>query len=148
MLSRRTVLIAISTMMIARPTYASRQLPNVLAYRNPGCGCCENWAKLMERAGFPIKMIDDPDLAARRGTLGVPEQLAGCHLAQIGRYVIDGHVPVEDILRLLNEQPSAMGLAVPGMPLGSPGMETTSEPEKYEVFIFYADGKHKVFSRH
>jgi hypothetical protein len=115
---------------------------------NPGCQCCGNWANLMEQAGFMITMSDDPDLAARRKALGVPELLTGCHLAQIGRYIIEGHVPVDDILRLLDEQPDAMGLAVPGMPAGSPGMETESNAEKYSVLLFEADGTSKIYSQH
>ena len=127
---------------------AEAGLPKVVAYRNPGCGCCEKWAGLLEKAGFAVTMTEDPDLAARRKSLGIPELVVGCHLAQIGRYTIEGHVPVEDILRVLDEQPEAMGLAVPGMPAGSPGMETEGEADRYSVLIFNRDGTSKVYSQH
>src|SRR5215207_9947024 len=89
----------------------------------------------MKKAGFNITILDDPDLQARRTALGIPPSLAGCHLTQIESYVIEGHVPVDDILKLLSERPAARGLAVPGMPSGSPGMEG-GEAEKYDVLIF------------
>ena len=147
---RRLVLFALAGGLAvphARRVFAGAALPALVAYRNPGCGCCENWAKLMEAAGFKTTMLDDPDLAARRTSLGLPESLAGCHLAQIGPYVIEGHVPADDLLRLLRERPAAKGLAVPGMPSGSPGMEG-GEVEKYDVLIFQADGSSEVYSSH
>jgi len=96
---------------------------------------------------LPSKIADDPDLQARRTALGVPPSLAGCHLTQMDSYVIEGHVPVDDILKLLSERPAARGLAVPGMPSGSPGMEG-GEAEKYDVLIFSADGSSKIYSSH
>jgi hypothetical protein len=134
--------------LMAGVALSTPKLPDVMAFRNPGCGCCESWAKLMEKAGFKITMSDDPDLAGRRKGLGVPESFAGCHFAQLGSYIIEGHVPVDDILRLLDEQPNAMGLAVPGMPAGSPGMETGGEAERYSVLIFQPDGSSEVYSQH
>lgn len=152
LINRRTLLLAAASSGFAsagaRHAFARAELPTVAAYRNPGCGCCENWSNLLKAAGFKITMSDDPNLARRRQSLGIPESVAGCHLALIGRYMIEGHVPVEDIFRLLSEQPDAMGLAVPGMPSGSPGMETGGEVEKYSVLIFNADGTSKVYSQH
>lgn len=150
-LNRRGLLLGVAAVAVAATSHSAlsgTDLPSVVAFRNPGCGCCENWAKLMEKARFKITMSDDPDLVARHKSLGVPEALTGCHVSQIGRYIVEGHVPVEDILRLLHEQPDATGLAVPGMPLGSPGMETDAEPEKYAVLIFNRDGTSKVYSQH
>jgi hypothetical protein len=127
---------------------AQTELPAVLAFRNPGCACCEKWATLLENAGFKVSMTDDSDLPARRKALGVPESLAGCHVAQIGRYIIEGHVPVEDILRVLDQKPDVLGLAVPGMPAGSPGMETDGEVDRYSVLVFREDGSSEVYSQH
>jgi hypothetical protein len=149
-IDRRHVLLALAASLgaaDARRVFAGTALPAMAAYRNPGCGCCGNWAKLMKQAGFNITMLDDADLQARRTALGVPPSLAGCHLAQIESYIIEGHVPVEDILKLLRERPAARGLAVPGMPSGSPGMEG-GEAEKYDVLIFSADGGSKIYSSH
>jgi hypothetical protein len=150
-MDRRSLVLALLSAgcaLMAGLAKAAPKLPDVVAFRNPGCACCENWAKLMEKAGFKVKMSDDADLPARRKGLGIPASLAGCHIAQIEKYIIEGHAPVGDILRLLNERPSAMGLAVPGMPAGSPGMETGGEAEKYSVLLFQADGSSKVYSQH
>jgi hypothetical protein len=102
----------------------------------------------METAGFKVTLTEDPDLAAKQRTLGIPEALTGCHFARIGPYLITGHVPSEDVLRLLAESPEAKGLALPGMPLGSPGMETGGQPEKYSILLFKADGSSSVYSQH
>lgn len=123
-------------------------LPAVTAFRNPGCGCCEKWAENLTQAGFEITMTDDPALDARRAKLGVPAGIAGCHTAQVGDYIIEGHVPPEDILRLLAEKPEARGLAVPGMPMGSSGMDTDGPAEAYDVLVFMADGSSKLYARH
>lgn len=130
-----------------RTSIGAAAFPEVVAFRNPGCGCCELWVEHLKQAGFRVSMSDDPDLPARRRTLGMPETLAGCHLAEIGPYVIDGHVPAQDIVRLLDERPDALGLAVPGMPMGSPGMEG-GDAEPYVVLIVAKDGGSREFSRH
>jgi hypothetical protein len=114
---------------------AGDALPAVKAYRNPGCGCCEKWAGLMKAVGFSITMEDDDNLARRKTTLGVPENLAGCHTALIGNYVFEGHVPPADIVQFLSEKPDALGLSVPGMPMGSPGMEVDDQKDAYDVLL-------------
>ena len=93
-------------------------------------------------------MTDDPELDKRRAQAGVPAELAGCHTAFLGAYVIEGHVPSEDIVRLLKEKPQALGLAVAGMPMGSPGMETSGPKDTYDVMLFTADGKSMVYASH
>lgn len=131
------------------PSAAARAgLPELVAYRNPGCGCCMKWAFGLQADGFLVKMIDDADLALRRAEAGVPADLAGCHTAFLGNYIIEGHVPSEDIVRLLKEKTDALGLAVPGMPLGSPGMETSGKADTYDVIVFKADGSRAVFASH
>jgi hypothetical protein len=123
-------------------------LPEIIAYRNPGCGCCEKWAAGLQAAGFRITMTDDPDLDARRAQAGVPQQLAGCHTAFLASYVIEGHVPAADITRLLEEKPDALGLAVPGMPMGSPGMEMDGAKDAFDVMLFTRDGQSRVYASH
>ena len=124
---------------------ARTSLPQIAAYRNPGCGCCEMWVRLLRRAGFTATMSDDPDLASRQASLGVPEPLRGCHTAVLEQYVIEGHVPVSEILRLWKEQPVAKGLAVPGMPANSPGMESLGPSDRFDVLLFRADGSSEVY---
>ena len=125
---------------VVRAHAAAASLPKLVAYRNPGCGCCEMWVRHLRRAGFDASMSDDPDLASRQSSLGVPEALRGCHTAVLGQYVVEGHVPASDILRLWKEQPDVKGLAVPGMPADSPGMETLGPSDKFDVVLFRADG--------
>lgn len=146
-ISRRSVLVAVASFAVATPALAS-SYPSIAAYRNPGCGCCEKWAASLRQAGFTVTMEDDPALDERRAKLGVPADLAGCHSATRGEYVIEGHVPPEDIVSFLATKSEARGLAVPGMPMGSPGMESSEPAEAYDVFIFTADGKSEVYARH
>ena len=116
-------------------------------YRDPSCGCCENWAEIARKAGYQVNLQDDPDMAAVKRRLGVPAALASCHTAQVGNVVIEGHVPLEDVARLLRESPNGIrGIAVPGMPAGSPGMEMpdgTKEP--FQVIAFDGNGKSSIF---
>jgi len=146
-INRRNLLIGAASLALAMPALAANY-PPVAAYRNPGCGCCEKWAESLRQAGFTVTMEDDASLDERRAKLGVPANLAGCHSATIGDYVIEGHVPAEDIVTFLEKKPEARGLAVPGMPVGSPGMESSEPAESYDVFIFTADGKSEVYARH
>jgi hypothetical protein len=148
MTRRQTLGLATAVLASAATTTraANPALPAITAYRNPGCGCCEKWAAMLQQNGFPLTMKDDADLASRKTKAGVPEDLAGCHTAFIGDYVIEGHVPLVDIMRLVIEAPRIKGIAVPGMPMGSPGMETDQTPEHYDVVAFTADGKRDVFS--
>ena len=118
----------------------------ISAYRNPGCGCCEKWAELLTEAGFQVNMRDDADLDARRRAAGVPDDLAGCHTATVGDYVIEGHVPLAEIERLVTEKPAIRGIAVAGMPTGSPGMEMGTSRDAYDVVTFAPDGSRSIFA--
>ena len=120
----------------------------IKAYRNPGCGCCEKWAEQLKTAGFEVDMQDDPDLSARRSAAGVPDDLAGCHTALMGNYVIEGHVPLAEIEKLISEKPAIRGIAVPGMPTGSPGMEMGESRDAYDVIAFKADGSRSIFAKY
>ena len=120
-------------------------LPHAMVFRDPSCGCCHEWVEHLRANGFTATMRDTPRMAAIKARLGVPRALASCHTAEIGGYVIEGHVPADAIKRLLAEKPAARGLAVPGMPIGSPGMEGGT-PETYDVILF-GDGVERSYGR-
>jgi hypothetical protein len=134
-----------SALTFAGAATAKAALPAITTFRNPGCGCCEAWVDAMREAGFNVTMQDDEDLAARAKKLAIPEDLLGCHVAVVGDYILSGHVPPEDVQRMLAESPAIIGLAVPGMPVGSPGMEG-SPVEPYKVIAFAADGTQSVYA--
>lgn len=119
----------------------------LVVYRSPTCGCCTAWVEHMREAGFRVRVEDRTDLGPVKAEMGVPHDLASCHTARVGGYVVEGHVPASDVKRLLEEQPDVRGLAVPGMPVGSPGMEGP-RPERYEVVAFDGEGGREVFARH
>lgn len=115
-------------------------------YKDPNCGCCAGWIAHLRQHGFLARVTDTAELTAIKARLGVPDALRSCHTAQLDNYVIEGHVPAHAIKRLLTEKPDAMGLAVPGMPIGSPGMEGGA-PETYEVVLFGKTGE-RPFGRY
>jgi len=121
------------------PCSFAEALPMVTISKDPNCSCCTGWADHVRAAGFPVTIVAATDLKAIKTRLGVPEDLGGCHTAEVGGYVLEGHVPASAIQRLLRERPKATGLAVPGMPAGSPGMGGT--PEIYEVTLFRPNGQ-------
>lgn len=116
-----------------------RAAAGVLVHKDPSCGCCGAWAKHLGQAGFSVKVEEARDLNAIRNRLGVPLDLAACHTAEVGGYVVEGHVPAVAINRMLAERPEAAGIAVPGMPQGSPGM--SGKPQKYSVILFGPRGR-------
>lgn len=121
----------------------------VTMHKNPSCGCCTMWAEHMRSAGFTVVEKNVDDLAGVKDAAGVPKEMMSCHTAQVGGYFIEGHVPAADVRRLLKQKPEARGLAVPGMPLGSPGMEHPSgHVEPYRVLLVGKDGSTREFSRH
>lgn len=128
---------------------ASADEPTIQVYKTPTCGCCTKWIDSLRAAGFEVEATNMPDLSELKAANGVPPRLSSCHTALVEGYVIEGHVPAADLRRLLRERPAVAGLAVPGMPLGSPGMEhpDRSRHEAYEVISFGADGQ-RVFSTH
>lgn len=118
-------------------------------YKNEGCMCCTEWANYMEANGYDVTEQPIDNLSAFKFTNKVPNDMGSCHTAIIDGYVVEGHVPVEDINRLLKERPDAQGIAVPGMPSGSPGMENPNRPDDaYDVMIFQEDGSRKVYASH
>lgn len=123
--------------------------PTMVVHKSPTCGCCLAWADQMQAAGFEVELRDVDDVAPIKQALGVPASSASCHTAEVGGYFVEGHVPADDIRRLLEERPDARGLAVPGMPVGSPGMEVPSGARQpYEVLLVRRDGSTAVFARH
>jgi hypothetical protein len=116
-------------------------------YKSPYCGCCEKWVEHLQQAGFAVRTHDVNDVPAARQRLGMPERLGSCHTAKVAGYVVEGHVPAADIRRLLKEKPKAIGLAVPSMPPGSPGMESP-KPVPYNTLLVHAGGATTVFAKH
>ncbi len=116
-------------------------------YKSPHCGCCGKWVEHLRQAGFAVRTHDVNDVPAARQRLGMPERLGSCHTAKVAGYVVEGHVPAADIQRLLKEKPPALGLAVPSMPPGSPGMESP-KPMPYNTLLVQANGSTQVFAKH
>jgi hypothetical protein len=122
-------------------------LPRMRVSKDPNCGCCALWIEHVRAAGFGVEVVDTGDLAPIKQRLGIPAELAACHTAEIGGYAIEGHVPAAAIRRLLDERPAAQGLAVPGMPIGSPGMEVAGAPAEIYDVILFAAGRQQRFAR-
>jgi len=151
MLDRRrflTILGASGAILTTGHAFAEVTLPKVLVTKDPNCGCCGGWVDHIRAAGFPVEVVTTPQVNRVKVRLGVPDELGSCHTAEVGGYVIEGHVPADAIKRLLAEKPQAKGLAVPGMPLGSPGMEVAgAAPDTYKVVLFGPSG-HTTFAHY
>lgn len=131
-------------------TVPANKPPLLQVWKDPNCGCCGDWVKHLQTNGFLVQVIDTGNVAARK-RLGMPDALGSCHTARVGGYVIEGHVPAADLLRLLREKPDALGLAVPGMPIGSPGMdgpEYKGRRDPYDVLLVSRGGATRVFQSH
>ena len=136
---------ALSVVTAAAPTVTQPPKPTITVYKDPNCGCCRNWIEHLIKHGYRVDAKDSPDMAQIKTTLGVPGDLQSCHTAVVGGYLIEGHVPAADIDRLLATKPNVKGLAVPGMPMGSPGMEGSMK-QHYQVIAFDRTGKTRVFA--
>jgi hypothetical protein len=127
---------------------AGTEGPLVEVWKSPSCGCCKNWIAHMKAHGFRVRVHEVGNTAARE-RLGIPMPMGSCHTARVGGYAIEGHVPARDVLRLLKDKPDAIGLAVPGMPVGSPGMDGPGyggRRDPYDVLLVGRDGRGSVFS--
>lgn len=144
---RRRLIKTIASLALLSVAQAATAATMVVT-KNAACGCCREWIALMKQAGFTVYERDMDVLAPLTDKLGVPEKLRSCHVAQIGDYVTEGHVPAEDIKRLLKQKPKAIGLAVPGMVAGSPGMNHGGQPQRYNVILFDRQGRTSVFASH
>jgi hypothetical protein len=135
-LTRRTMVGGVSATAVGFSFGASAETPvTVKVWKDPNCGCCTGWAEHLGRNGFVVTVTDTAAMQEVKGRLGVPRELASCHTAEVGGYVIEGHVPAHAIKRLIAEKSAGRGIAVPGMPIGSPGMEGGT-PEIYDVILF------------
>lgn len=131
----------------APASHPAAPLPLITVYKDPDCGCCKAWVEYLRKHGYRVDAKDTRDMDAIKASVGVPRSLVSCHTALIGGYIIEGHVPADDIARLLKQKPKIAGLAVPGMPAGSPGMEG-APPVHYRVMAFTRSGKTSVFASH
>jgi len=149
-LRRRAALLALAAVpFVPAVARAQRVLPEVEVYKSPTCGCCKDWIRHLQANGFSVKATDVPDSRFMRARFGMPSKFASCHTALVGGYVIEGHVPAREIKRLLREKPTALGIAVPGMPVGSPGMdgpEYRGAADPYDVLLVQPDGRATVFA--
>jgi hypothetical protein len=150
---RRRALLGAAGLLTTTPSWLRAQERGpvfVEIWKSPTCGCCKEWVTHLEAAGFRVK-VHDVGNAAARTRLQVPEELGSCHTAWVGRYAIEGHVPAQDIRRLLAQAPDAIGLAAPGMPIGSPGMDGPAHGprrDRYDVLLIGRNGGTTVFSTH
>ena len=145
-MKRRPLLGVLAALPLVKslPAYAATR---VEVYKNPSCGCCTAWVDHLKAAGFAVRVTETDDAGSVRKRLGMPERLAGCHTAVVDGYALEGHVPAADVKRLLAlKPPQAVGLAVPGMPVGSPGMEYGHRKVPYEVILVDRRGRETVFA--
>ena len=149
-MKRRTILAAaagLSTLAVL-PTRAASSWPPVDVFKSATCGCCKAWVEHLKAAGFDVRVTDVDDTTAARKRLGMPDAFGSCHTGSVGGYVLEGHVPAADVKRLLAAKPQAVGLAVPGMPVGSPGMEVGTRRDPYDVLLVERNGRSTVFARY
>ena len=142
------LLLAVTSAAAPGPTTGSDpKKPTITVYKDPACGCCKSWIEHLTKHGYRVDAKDTPEMTEIKHTLGVPDALTACHTAVVNGYLIEGHVPAADIARLLKEKPKVAGLAVPGMPMGSPGMEGPRS-QHYQVLSFDKAGRTRIFASH
>ena len=115
-------------------------------YKDPNCGCCKAWVAHVQKAGFAVTVRDTADMESVKASFGVPAALQSCHTARVGSYTIEGHVPADLIQKLLSERPVARGLTVPGMPVGTPGMEMGARKDAYDILLIDKAGRTTVYA--
>lgn len=140
------LLLTVNVLTACSDSGNNSQAQLITVYKSPTCGCCEKWISHLEANGFRVTAYDTNDMDSIKQQQGVPAQLGSCHTALVEGYVIEGHVPADDIRRLLKEKPVAAGLAVPGMPMGSPGMEGPRK-DPYNVLLFNRSGDVAIYDR-
>jgi len=147
-MKRRQFLTAVAAVAVSTglPALAARPLPQVEVYKNPDCGCCGAWVDHLKAAGFPVRVHETPDTSAVRKRHGIPDEFGSCHTGVVSGYALEGHVPADDVKRLLAKAPAAAGLSVPGMPVGSPGMEVGSRKDPYQVLLIDKAGRSSIFN--
>jgi hypothetical protein len=141
------VVVAATAVPFSRAGFAQTAPPTVEVWKDSACGCCKEWMAHLRAAGFKVVGHDRGNVAARRKA-GIGEHYGSCHTAFVEGYAIEGHVPAREIQRLLKERPNAIGLAVPGMPQGSPGMEQGRRPDPYTVLLLHRDGGSSAYAKY
>ena len=140
--------LALAGMVVVSPSdNLPAQGPAMTVYKTPTCGCCAKWVDHMKAAGFKVQVQDMDDLTEIKQASGVPIPIRTCHTAVVGNYVVEGHVPADLVKKMRNEKPKMAGIAVPGMPIGSPGMESGSEKQPHDVILFDKTGKTSVYAK-
>jgi hypothetical protein len=150
-MNRRTLLLALCALPAALPLPALASSGNpgeVLVYKNPSCGCCGQWVAHMQANGFSVTVREVADTSVIRAKHGLADEFASCHTALVEGYVLEGHVPAADVKKLLASRPAAIGLTVPRMVVGSPGMEMGGRVDPYEVLLVGRNGRANVFARY
>jgi hypothetical protein len=148
-MNRREAVLAMMAVPALSVAADSGAMELIKVYKTESCGCCKLWVSHLQQAGFAVEVENLADLGPIKQRVGLPYGLGSCHTAEVGGYFIEGHVPAQDVKRLLRERPAARGLTVPGMPLGSPGMEVPSgEVQPYDVLLVDKDGNASVFSQY
>jgi hypothetical protein len=134
-------------LLFCSPCWAAEDDVNaIVVYKSPSCGCCGNWVSHLRQNGFNVTAVNVEDVSEHKTKYGIPPRLGACHTAVIDGYVVEGHVPAIDIHRLLSERPEVLGLTVPGMPLGSPGMEMGDSVQPFDVLAINKDGSVFIFN--
>jgi hypothetical protein len=136
--------IAFAALFVGSAAHAA----TMTVYKSPSCGCCGKWVEHVEKHGFEVTVVPTADMMALKEKLGVPDSAISCHTTKVGGYIVEGHVPAADIKRLLAQKPKARGIAVAGMPMGSPGMEHGDHRQPYATLLIKNDGTTSIFERH
>lgn len=145
---KRTNKLMIATLLGFGSSVSVAQPPEMTVYHSPTCQCCGKWIEHAKQNGFTIKDVVTDDVASFKAKLGVPPSMESCHTVSVGGYVVEGHVPAEDVHKLLKSKAKIVGIAAPGMPMGSPGMEMGGRKDHYQVMSFDKANEIKVFAEH
>jgi len=135
----------ISGVMSMQASFAQSDLPVIDLFKSPTCGCCAKWAERATEAGFIVNITNTDEMEAVKKDASVPDRLQACHTASVGGYIVEGHVPLKDVMRLLETRPKIKGIAVPGMPAGAPGMEYGNERQAFNVVTFGGAEPERIF---
>ena len=139
--------VVLTALLAGVGTWAQAATTTIDIYKSPTCSCCGKWIEHVQKAGFTVQVHESGNLPASRRAAGMPDKFASCHTATVNGYALEGHVPAADIQRLLKEKPKAVGLAVPSMPTGAPGMDVPNSPP-YQTLLVQADASSSVFAQH
>ena len=145
---KRAIFKAMFIGFVAPAVWAAPDAIVVDVYKSPTCGCCSKWVDHLKTNGFTVRAHDTENVVAHKIRLGVPAGYGSCHTAEVGGYVVEGHVPAKEIKRMLKEKPRARGLVVPAMPMGSPGMKAAGRKDAYDVFLVNRDGSTKTYAHY